>query len=256
MIRNKYPFILTALSFLLAPLGAHTQNDSANDFHYAVHRIYAPISLASDALREAMTVADLNPYFKESWIREYVSVEMTAQHNTIESKAWSKNGLLSREQKDLMTSADTGSEISIVVRYIPENSLSQNDAKEFPFSFSITPENEAVHPGGKVALMEYIKKTAIDAIPEGVFTGYGMAAVKFTIDPEGRVADVHLFWSSGDEAVDGLLLETVCNMPGWTPASYANGTKIPQQFVLIVGHPESCVMPLLNIRRNNLAQKN
>ena len=88
----------------------------------------------------------------------------------------------------------------------------------------------------------------MDQIPDGLFTGYDLAAVKFTIDEAGRITDAHVFWPSKDEKTDALLLETICNMPNWKPAAYADGTTVKQEFVLTVGNMENCAIHLLNIR--------
>ena len=92
-----------------------------------------------------------------------------------------------------------------------------------------------------------MKENAIDKIPNGVFEGYDLAIVKFSVDEEGRVVDAHIFWPFKEEKIDALLLETICNMPSWKPAEFANGTTVQQEFVLTVGNHESCAINLLNI---------
>ena len=92
----------------------------------------------------------------------------------------------------------------------------------------------------------------MDKIPDGSFIGYDLAAVKFTINEEGKITDAHIFGSeyqtSKNEKIDELLLETICNMSTWKPAEYANGTKVKQEFVLTVGNLENCMINLFNIR--------
>ena len=44
-----------------------------------------------------------------------------------------------------------------------------------------------------------------------------------------------------------MLLKTIREMPVWNPASYEDGTKTDQTFVLTVGSKESCVLPLLKM---------
>ena len=94
---------------------------------------------------------------------------------------------------------------------------------------------------------------AIDKISTS-FNKINLAAVKFTINEEGQIVDAHVFQSayqpSKDEKIDELLLETICNMPSWEPAEYDNGIKVKQEFVLTVGDMESCVVNLLNIRKD------
>ena len=82
----------------------------------------------------------------------------------------------------------------------------------------------------------------------GVFKQHQLAAVTFVVTEKGEVADAKTFWTSEDEKVDKLLLETICNMPDWQPAAFADGTNSKQEFVLTVGDMKSCVANLLNIR--------
>lgn len=51
------------------------------------------------------------------------------------------------------------------------------------------------------------------------------------------------------------MLETIQEMPHWTPARYANGTKTTQEFAFVVGHMESCVINTINTRNNRLRRK-
>lgn len=46
------------------------------------------------------------------------------------------------------------------------------------------------------------------------------------------------------------MAEAIRNMPSWKPAGYSNGISVKQDFVLTVGNMESCVVSLLNIRRD------
>lgn len=193
---------------------------------------------------------DLDKNYKSSWIREYISVEILASYQGSTRKAVSKNDILSQEQKDLLTGADPGTDISVSVQYVPENTLKHNDPKVISFVIVVDPETEATYSGGPQQLQEYLKEQAIDQIPAGTFGEYQLAAVTFTINEEGQITDPKVFWSSNDEKIDALLLETICNMPNWKPAAYANGEKAKQAFALMVGSMESCVVNLLNIHRD------
>ncbi|MBK7871749.1 MAG: energy transducer TonB [Saprospiraceae bacterium] len=243
---------LIALLFIAFafPYAGSSQNSSVNELQYEVNRIYPYISITKEKLKEAHTLIDLNKDYKSSWIRAYISVEILTSYKGKIRKAVSKNATLSQEQKDMIHTADAGTDISVKVQYLPENTLKYNDIKEMDFTLTVNPDNEAIYPGGQQELKQYLKETAIDNIPEGSFKGYELAAVKFTIDEEGQIMDAHLFWSSKNEKIDKLLLETIRNMPNWKPAAYANGRKVKQEFVFTVGNMESCVIPLLNIRQS------
>jgi TonB family protein len=149
-----------------------------------------------------------------------------------------------------MNKADVGTDISVKVQYIPDNTLKHNDVKEMTFSFVVDPESEATFYGGEQQLKKYLKEHGLEKISPANIKRYHLAAVKFTINEEGQVINAHVFESSKDEKVDKLLLDTISKMPRWKPAEYANGTKVKQEFVLLVGDMESCVINLVNIRRN------
>ena len=173
-------------------------------------------------------------------------------HKGVIKKSVNKNDILTPAQKRLLKNADSGTDITILVKYIPENTLSYNDPKKLDFTFTVDPENEASYPEGSQQLIKYLKEKAIDDIPNDSFEGYELTAIKFTINEEGEIINPYIFGAEyqkdRDKAIDNLLLETIHKMPCWTPAEYADGTKVKQDFVLTVGNMENCIIPMLNIR--------
>jgi hypothetical protein len=250
MKKFQHTFIALVFIALVFPLLVAAQDIPSDVLRFEVNRIYQPLSISHDQLNEARTLEDLNKYYKSSWVQEYISVEIITSHEGNIKKAMSKNDMLSPEQISHMTMADDGSDISIKVRYIPENTLKHNEAKEFNFNFIVYPEIEATYVGGQQQLTQYLKENAIDKIPPGSLDEKVLAAVKFTVDHTGNIIDVHTVWSSEDETIDNLLLETIHSMPAWKPAEYSTGLKTNQEFVFMVGNMESCVVNLLNLRRD------
>lgn len=246
-IRNK-SIVLLFIAFIFSATGT-AQNSISTELKYEVNRIYPYISITKEKMNEANTLIDLNPDYKSSWIKTYISVEILTSHNGTERKAMSKNEILTQEQKDNLNMADVDKDISVKVRYIPDNTLKHNDIKELDFTFSVNPKIEAQFPGGQEQLNQYLWENAIDKIPDGVFIDYNLAAIKFSINEKGEISNVHVFESSKDEKIDGLLLAAIRNMPSWKPAEHYNGIQAKQEFVLTVGNMENCVINLLNIRR-------
>jgi TonB family protein len=247
MARNL--FFLTFLFLLFVPSG-FSQVNSAGELEYGVYRTYPAICVTKEKLREAHTIMDLNPHYKSSWVRTYLEVEVVTIHNGRKRKATTNTDFLSEEQKANLTRADVGSEVYVNVHYIPENSLKHNDPKNFDFTFIVDPDKEAEYPGGKQQLNLSLKEKAIDKIPAGTFEGYAIAAVKFTINEEGKTTEAKVIWSSDDDKVDELLLETIQNMSDWSPATYTDGTKVRQEFVFLVGNMENCMVHTLNIHKD------
>ena len=262
-IQNKL-IVLLFIAFTFPHPGA-SQDSLTNELRYEVKRVYSNISITKEKLNEAHTLKDLDKeandlylYYKTSWIREYISIEILTSYKGKIRKTVSENDILSQEQKDIMNMADAGTDISVKVQYIPENTLTHNDIKEIDFIITIDPENEAEYIGGQQKLNQYLKENAIDKIPDGSFKNYDLTAIKFAINEDGQIIDAHIFDSVyqtyKNEKINDLLLETIRNMPCWTPAEYSNGIKVKQEFVLTVGNMKSCVIPLLNIRRDRLTE--
>lgn len=241
-----------ALLFIIPafPHPGSSQDNSTGAIRFEVNRRHPPVSVTKGKLHEAHTLNDLNPYYKSSWVREYISVVVSARDKGRTKNAHGKNDILSQEQKDLMNKADQGTNIEVMVQYMPQNTLSQNDVKEINFTFTVEPESEAAYPGGRQPMNQYIQEHAIDKISETGFRQTDFSAVKFTVNEVGHIADAHLFWKSENDKADELLLVAISNMPRWKPAEYSGGVKVKQEFVLTVGNIENCAINLLNIRRD------
>ncbi len=246
----RYTILFLLFVAFLFPFPGISQDKISNELRFEVNRVNPSLSVTRDQLNEASTLMDLNKHYKPSWVREYHSVEVLTSHKGRIMSALNKSEVLSQEQKDNMYKADEGSEIFVDVHYIPENTLKQNESKRLDFSFTVDPENDALYSGGKQTLMQYLKESAIEKVSGTNFDKSILAAVKFTVNEDGRVEDAHLFETSKDEKIDKLLLEAICNMPNWVPAAYNSGLKVKQEFVLTVGNLESCLIPLLNINQD------
>lgn len=249
-MQNKFIFLLSILFALPNP--GTSQSNLPAVLKFEVNRVYPYISITKEALNKANSLTDLNRHYRASWIKEFISVEISTCHKGKTLKSASKSDVLSQEQKDRMKMADAGTDISVKVKYLPENTLKYNEPKEYDFTFTVDPESGAKYPGGHQQLVKYLKEKAMDKIPGDSFKNYDLTAVKFTINEEGQIINAHLFGSEYQTAknreTDQLLLETIRTMPCWMPAEHADGTKVKQEFVLTVGNLENCVVSLLNIR--------
>lgn len=228
------------------------QSDIGFDFSYDVQQVYEPLSLSPEEVSSASTIQDLNQYYKPSWIKKFISVKVEGITDGEVKQAITSDDQLSKDQKQLISGADIGTQIKVTVNYIPDNNLKQNDPKVYDFAFRVNPTHRAVYKDGNDKMLEYFKKAAFDKVPLSKFKQYQLSAVKFTIDESGQVTDAHIFESSDDEKVDEMLLSAVCSMPNWTPARYSDGTHTSQEFVLRAGDMSSCVVNLLDTRDRQL----
>jgi len=227
---------------------AAAQDSLSFDFAYDVNRVHPSLSLSKAEAIVAESIADLNKYYKPSWIKEYISVELRASIKGKEKIAFGDTENLNAEQKKLLLSADANTDIHVNVRYLPENSLSIKEVKEIDFSFSIDPETEAHFVNGQDKLKAYLHEKAFQYLSINNFAIYQLTVVTFSITEDGKVVDVELMEHSQDKKVDELLLDAICNMPDWIPAQYSNGLKVKQDFALTAGDHTSCVINLINIR--------
>ena len=224
------------------------QDNDSSKFDYQINRVQKYVSISPVQLDKATTLNHLNHYCKTEWVKEYKSVDMTVVVKGKKNIVSTANDKLTTTQKQLIQSADIGSDIDVIIHYIPDNNLSGNKIEEMDFSFRIDPEQEASFIGGKNQLDKYIEKTIINKVTIDDVAQYQVAAIKFTIDEEGHVVDAHVAQASKNKDADKLLLKSICEMPNWQSAKYSDGTTTKQEFVFTIGDPYSCTMNMLDIK--------
>lgn len=227
-------------------------NSSNNELRFEVNMVSPSNTISNESLNEAQTLEDLNRFYRPSWVRDYISVEIATSHQGKIKKAINKDDTLSSEQKSNMQQADKGSTIFVNVNYIPENNLKENRARNFDFSFVVHPETKATFKGGQQDLTQYLQKNAMEKIPAEFTASTDLSAIKFTVNEEGEITNAQIFdeiYQSGiNEKVSEILLAAVQKMPCWQPAEYSNGVTVKQDFVLTVGNMKSCIINLLDIK--------
>ena len=243
----KTNIVLSILLLGAIPFLGFSQDSLKTDLSYGVHVNYPYLSITKEQLKNAETLQDLNKRFQTTWINEYLSVDILTTQKGESKRVVGKDSTLTKEQRNQLISADSGTQISIMVQYIPENNLKNNPPREMDFTLFIEPERKAEFPGGDTKLIQYLTENFHGNIPDDVFRKYQLAAVTFTVDKEGYVTDSQLFWTSENDRTDKLMLDVICNMPKWKPAEYADGTKVDQNFALTVGDMKSCIVNMLNI---------
>jgi len=250
---KKYLSLLIASLFLLvsAPNQISAQADIKQEIEVLINPVVPYISVTPAELKEATNVDDLSKRFKTSWVESYKSVIVYTSHKGKIRKENSTSDLFTVKQKENMLTADFGKDIKILIKYIPDNGLSSNDVKELVYEVSIVPHKEATYIGGQDQLDTYLNENVLDMLNKDVFKEYSLSAVKFTVNEMGQVVEANITQSSNDTKTDKILLDAICQMPDWEPASYANGQKEKREFVLSVGDHRSCVVNLLSIKDYN-----
>lgn len=229
----------------------HSNSASAqkSDFEFscAIHANHPYLSISKENLRKARTLSGLNRHYKPSWVAQYNSVEIKTLVNGQLRKELGLDSILTQNQLGLIISADDEAAIEISVMYIPKNKLSNNKEQEINFSIKTRPQKDAQFHGGKEALEKYLDIALLSKIDHSVFNQHQLTAIKFQVTETGVIIDPFVFQSSGDEATDQILIESICNMPNMIPARLEDGTSVQQEMVLTIGDMNSCVVNLLNI---------
>ncbi len=236
------------LLIVLLSIGCTFNSFAQNDLKFEINSVVPPISIQENQLDQINTLTDLDKRYPESWVKEYISVEISAYQNGTLTKALGSSTVLNAAQKELIQLADRSSNLEVNVTYMPENSLKNNTAKQYDFKVAILPENNAAYNEGEEQLLQYLQKNSIAKIEAGSFTGYDLTAIKFTVNEQGNITDIRVAMPSKDTKIDDMLVTTLSQMSGWKPASFSNGLKVKQDFVLTIGNMENCMVNLLNIR--------
>jgi hypothetical protein len=232
----------------LLSIGCAFNSFAQNELSFEINKVLPFISIQEKQVNQINTLTDLDKRYPSSWVKEYISVEISAFKNGIPTKASGNSAVLNQAQKELIKLADRTSDIAVNVVYLPENSLKNNPEKQYDFKVTIMPDNNATYPAGAEQLNQYLQKNSLASIKAGSFTGYDLTAIKFTITEQGHIADVRVAMPSKDTQIDEMLVTTLSKMPDWTPAAFSNGLKVKQDFVLTIGNMNNCMVNLLNIR--------
>jgi hypothetical protein len=236
------------LLIVLLSIGCAFNSFAQNDLKFEINKVLPFISIQENKLDKINTLTDLDKRYPTSWVREYISVEISAYKNGTQTKASGSSDVLNPAQKELIRTADRNSDIAVNVTYIPENSLKNNPAKQYDFKVTIMPDKNAMYSEGAEQLLQYLQKNSIANIEAGSFTGYDLTAIKFTITEQGHIADIQVAMPSKETKIDEMLVAAISKMPNWKPAAFSNGLKVKQNFVLTIGNMDNCMVNLLNIR--------
>jgi TonB family protein len=197
-------------------------------------------------------ILDFTPYpyrinYKEYYDKliEYVSVEILATCNGKSLASQSRSDKLTAEQKNILNTADLGSDIRIKIRFRHKNqsgkTLDRNEIIEGELTVTVVPETEAEFPGGVKQLTEYIQKNVFDKISEPGASGkVQQAIVKFTVTEEGRLLNPRIVRSSRNLQLDRFVLDAIAKMPNWKSAQNSRGMKVQQEFSIALGSNNGC----------------
>lgn len=245
---QKTLIVVLAFSFanVFDSIKAQDTTDQLN-FNLGVNHV--ALSIERDKVKNATSISDLNRHFKSEWVKEYYQVSFQCPVNGTMKTINTSSDKLNQELKDMILACDASKRLEINIEYLPNNELRHNDPKKLHYSILIRPDIEASFSTTSDNFNDFIIEHAIHKIDRNYFTDYRAAIISFTIDTAGDVINPIVFESSKNTAIDSILLNAICNMPKWTPASYNDGTKVSQNFALTIGSMDNCNNYRLNTDR-------
>ena len=241
---KRHQIILLGLLIFGFSLNSFCQDE----LRFEVNKVQPFYSILEKKLVDVKTLTDLDKRYPSSWVKQYISVDVSVYKNGILTTVPGVSHVLNQEQKDLLQVADRSKEIAVSVMYLPENSLTENIVKQYDFKVSISPDQNARCAEGTETLLQYLKTNGIANIESGNFTGYALTAIRFTITDKGQVSDLQVVLPSKDPKIDEIMVKALSKMPAWQPAEFSNGTKVNQSFVLTIGNMNNCMVNQLNIK--------
>lgn len=226
-----------------------TTNFAQGDFDLSVNKqfgvevrlkgnLFKQLSLGD--LKKAKTLSDINEGFPDSWIASYLSVNLWVNNNGEKRQVSGTSHEFNKEQLEILRTCGFGSEVTVEVRYIPENAMNSKGEKKINFALMVTPEKSAEYVGGFHSMRSYLMQNTLDKIPYAQLYKLHRASVQFTIDENGQSINAILSESSSDEKADKLILEAIKSMPRWKPAATSDGTVVKQDFIFSVGEQIGC----------------
>lgn len=188
----------------------------------------------------------LYPTLGYEMLVDYISVEINVKSKGEQLSSLSTGEKLTTEQKNLLHSADLGSDIHIKISYAYKNQKKgQSDTDRHIvqgfLDVNVVPATEAEFPGGFNQLTKYLMDNVIRKVDEAKYAdNLFQASVQFSIDEEGRIIHPAMYNSSGNQKIDQLIFEAMNRMPRWKPATDSKGRKVLQEFRIPFGGGAGC----------------
>lgn len=194
--------------------------------------------LIKSELVNIKTVDQLHNGFPVSWISEIVSVELHVKCEDAQFSSTGNDIRFNEDQLKSLLSLEEGCDFECVVVYIPEHN--QNQKKTIQYAFSILPSHNAEYPGGEIALNSYFRTQVIGVLDKKQLESPEFGQFRFSVDDQGRIEQVGVDISTGDQILDDLIIKSISNMPAWSPAKDEKGNALSQNFVVNLGRGLGC----------------
>jgi hypothetical protein len=193
--------------------------------------------ITREQLLAANSVYDLLPERSTAGVQSYHQVGVKVIKGKEEVEVRGEGGALTSEQKDLLTSADYGSDLHLTgITWLGRIGLDPVRKERLTHYLTVVPHQQAEYEGGYGALTTYLRTHTLEATAIIREDQLEPGRVLFTITPEGKLEGVQLDATCGYPEIDALLVESIQQMPGsWEPATDASGKKVSQELTFFFG---------------------
>lgn len=178
-------------------------------------------------------------YYNYNTIVDYVSVAVSIVNKGKMVTEKSKTDKLTAAQKRILNSVEDGADIIIDISFrykIVANDTSTQHIINGQLAVTAVPEREAEFPGGYKQLSVFMREHIFNQLTKpGAMEKVQQSVVKFSIDEEGKIAEIRLSENPGDAVISKLVIETFEQMPRWKPAINTKGVRVKQQFSIPLG---------------------
>jgi len=183
-------------------------------------------------LQKATSINDIIPEISGQEKRLFKQVETAIITGETEVNEFGKTHELNAKQKELLHSADYGTNFYIRGDYADK--LSFND--HLIYYISVVPEQEATYISGRESLLTYLQENCALLLSHIDSRQLQPGRLLFEVSTEGTVSHAEIESSCGFAAIDSHVLGLIKDAPGkWQPAKNAEGKLIAQQFIVFFG---------------------
>lgn len=242
-MRTQYTYLSlkVILSLLLTSLFSNAVY--SQEIGFDLRDIYAR-GISQALLSEAETLVDINPGFPASFIKteDYHSVEIKTTCGAVEKTERGSANRLSEKQKEILSCADLGSTMTMIVNYNSKNVVTQEiELRTLNYALRVLPHRQANYTGGYDDLRAYMRAQVLDNIStDFALQELGTGSVQFIVNGDGQVAEPEITASTGNMQLDLLILQAIEEMPQWEPALDSQGQGVEQEFEMLVGDMFGC----------------
>ena len=153
-----------------------------------------------------------------------------------QQKAFGNSEELTAKQQEILSTADMSSIIDIYVNYKVKNAVTNElDDSQMSLKYKVSPDTEALYPGGADALQRYLRNSTKDQAAQ-LDAEIGFTAIaNFAINEEGKAVDIEIAEVLKYKGIAVLLEKVLEEMPQWSPAKDARGKAVKQSFEFVFG---------------------